>query len=124
MLLRVAMGMAATLVLSLATAGPSGAAVTVENTNDTGSGSLRETIAEAPPGETVNVPDGTYLIGGEIVFKKDLTIVGAGHVQTFLDGGGDSAVLRAGAAPITLTLRGFTIRNGHVNSGGGGVQGA
>ncbi len=38
------------------------AAITVTNTADSGPGSLRQAIADAPPGDTIVVPAGTYTL--------------------------------------------------------------
>ena len=41
---------------------PAQAAIAVVNTNDSGPGSLRQALIEAPPGETIALPAGTYTL--------------------------------------------------------------
>src|SRR6185503_17346012 len=81
------------LVLStVLLAGPLRAA-TVTNTADDGPGSLRETIASAAPGDTIDfaVNGPITLTSGELVIEKDLTILGPGSgallIQRSLDAG-------------------------------------
>jgi hypothetical protein len=56
------------------------ATITVTNTEDSGPGSLRDAIAQAAPGDTINftVTGGISLTSGSITINKDLFIVGPG----------------------------------------------
>jgi hypothetical protein len=99
---------------SLVSAGPAQAAPTVANTNDSGSGSLRQAIAEAGPGETINLPAGTYtLTSAPLNLTKSVTIAGAGSSTTTLRSGGPFRVLE-GLGPFDATIRDLTISNGNV----------
>ena len=73
------------MLLMLGTVGgqAQAATLTVINTNDSGSGSLRQAIAAAAPGDTINFslsgcPCTITLISGELVIDKSLTIQGPG----------------------------------------------
>src|SRR5437773_12479021 len=54
--------------------------ITVTSTADNGPGSLRDAIASAPPGATINfaVTGVIVLTNGELFIDKDLTIAGPG----------------------------------------------
>jgi hypothetical protein len=86
--------------------------VTVTSSADGGSGSLRDAIATAPPGATIDFAiSGTIaLASGELAIAKDLTIVGPGAQRLTLDGG--KARVLSIAAGSTVTLSGLTITNG------------
>jgi hypothetical protein len=120
----------AALLLTLAGAAEAGAAagpITVTNANDSGPGSLRQTIADAPAGATIAVPAGTYsLTSGEIAIAKSLTITGAGAPITIVRAGTPSRIFHTSGAGSTITISGLTVRDGnpqvtgtgHVNGGG------
>jgi CSLREA domain-containing protein len=82
-------------------AAPVSAATVVVNTNadlNTGSCSstcsLRDAVATANDGDTVQVPAGHYVLTlGEIAFNKNLTIAGAGARSTILDGNNAGRIL-------------------------------
>ncbi len=101
------------------------ATITVGNTNDTGSGSLRKAILDAAPGETIVVPPGTYtLTSGELVIAKSVTISGHGAGDTIIRSAGAFRVLHTSGAANTIAISGATIRDGHVVASiamGGGV---
>ena len=104
-----------TLVLCASAQG----AVTVANTNDSGPGSLRQVVAEAPPGETVNLPAGTYsLTSGPLVVNQALTISGAGISATTIRAGGIFRVIDKNAVG-GLALNDLTVRDGAVSDPGG-----
>ena len=57
------------------------ATITVANGNDSGTGSLRQAISDASPGDTINfAPTVTSisLLTGELLIDKNLTITGPG----------------------------------------------
>jgi hypothetical protein len=60
---------------------PSGASadtIAVTSLGDSGPGSLRQAIADAPDGSTIIVPAGTITLASPLAIAKDLTITGAG----------------------------------------------
>src|SRR3954452_8405809 len=60
--------------------------ITVTNTNDSGPGSLRQALADANDGDTINFAvTGTIgLTSGELVIDKSITIAGPGSDQLTL----------------------------------------
>lgn len=56
-----------------------------------------------------------------MVIGKNLTFVGAGAGQTFLDGG-DALLILQIEAGVIVTLRSLTIRNGKTTAFGGGIE--
>ena len=99
---------------------------TVTNTLDSGTGSLRATIAAAVAGDTIefSLPGsgtGTISLLSEIsLSNKHLTIDGGGGKIT-LDGRTANRIFNMTSTNNTLTLRGITIRNGNSADRGGGV---
>ena len=64
----------------------SAATITVTNNNDSGAGSLRQAIADAASGDTINFADSLNaqtitLTSGELLINKNLTITGPGANQ-------------------------------------------
>ena len=118
------------VAVAVAATGPAVAvaAPTVSNTNDSGPGSLRQAIADAAPGDTINVPGGTYtLTSGQLTIGKQLTLAGAGARSTIVSGGGNSRVFLTGNN-VGITLSGMTITGGKADvssltdcQGGGGI---
>jgi hypothetical protein len=101
-------------IAAMATTGSAQAAITVANQNDSGPGSLRQAVAEAPPGETINVPAGTYTLTSEpLVISTGLTIAGSGAGSTIIRAGEPFPVL-ATLGPNNITISGVTIRDGNV----------
>jgi hypothetical protein len=98
--------------------------VTVANTHDSGSGSLREAVDEAVDNERIRVPAGVYrLTGGQLATDKSLRITGAGARRTIIDGTNSSRILE-GQAGTTLSLSRLTLRHGNTGGGGGSDGGA
>jgi len=107
------------IVSSLLIATPvSGSTLVVSNTFDGGPGSLRDAIANAAPGDTIqaNVSGVITLAGGPLVVRTDLSIVGPGAGTLTLAGSG-SRVITIEAA--TVSISGVTISNGRGDYGGG-----
>jgi hypothetical protein len=115
----------------------------VMNTNNSGTGSLRQAITDAnnhigadtitfaaatngnpivlagAAGEDANVSGDLDILDG-----GDLTIQGNGAANTIIDGGGIDRVFHiypGGVCTNTVTLTGVTIRNGSVTGTGGGI---
>ena len=111
---------------------PGAATVTVTNTSDAGSGSLRQAILDANPSDTIvfdiptsdpgyYAPTGVYTIGltNELVIFRNLVISGVGsHVvvsNNSGEGGADFVILSSAIA----TIDSLTIANGSGDFGGG-----
>jgi hypothetical protein len=98
------------------------ATITVTNTNDSGAGSLRQAIADALNGDTIDfgVTGTITLTTGELLVDKGITIHGPGPDQLTVDGNHASGIfyvqLDGGGA---ATIAGLTITNGNANRGGG-----
>lgn len=107
------------------------AILTVSNLNDNGAGSLRNAIASASSGDTINITvTGTItLTTGELVIGKNLTITGPGLNSLTVSGNNSSRVFlilpgTPTAAGPTVTISGLTIANGLARGGNGGCGGA
>lgn len=111
-------------VCALALATSSAGAATVVNTNDSGPGSLRQAVIDAVPGETINVPAGTYAIfSGEIPVGKSLTIAGAGQAATIIRAGTDGLRLFNVAKGVAASFTGMTMRDARLTKAGGIAEG-
>jgi hypothetical protein len=98
--------------------------ITVTNTNDTGPGSLRQALAIANDGDTIDatgVSGVITLTSGTLLVTHSVTINGAGADVLAVDGNMGSRVFQTLSAE-TVTLSGFTIRNGHTGADGAGVD--
>src|SRR5215475_11254628 len=66
------------------------ATITVTNTNDSGGGSLRQALADANDGDTINfsitTPATITLTSGELMVNKSVTITGPGADQVSVNG--------------------------------------
>jgi hypothetical protein len=103
--------------------------LTVLNTNDSGAGSLRETIAIANDGDTVFFDSSLKghtitLISGQLLITKNLTISGPGANLLAISGNNVSRVF---SVTSIVTVSGVTIKNGIVVRGstddfGGGIS--
>ncbi len=96
----------------------------VQNTNDTGPGSLRETIAAASAGDTIAFASGvTGTIplsanNGPLDITRDLDIEGPG-AGTLTVSGNDATQVFYVEPGVTATIAGLTIADGHAGVGGG-----
>jgi predicted outer membrane repeat protein len=95
--------------------------ITVTNTHDSGPGSLRQALADANDGDTINFAvTGTIgLTIGELLVAKDLMISGPGAQKLAVDGHGKTRVFHV-ASGKTVTISGLTITNGNGVPGGTG----
>jgi hypothetical protein len=110
---------------TLALAGTAaGATWTVTSLDDSGPGSLRDAIASASPGDTVQfqVAGTITLTSGELYIGQNLTIAGPGAPQLAISGNHASRVFEI-ANGVTVNLSGMTIENGMspATNGGGGI---
>ena len=100
------------------------AIITVTNTNDSGPGSLRQALAIANDGDTINFAvTGTIgLISGGLLIAKNVTISGPGSNQLSIDG--HQALFVFGIFPgKTAAISGLTIRNADAGAGVWNEQG-
>ncbi len=119
---RAAAVLASAALLALALPVGARGAITVANTNDEGPGSLRQAIADAPPGETISVPAGDYVLSGaELSINKSLTLAGAGPGDTVVRSAGAFRVFHVTGPESQVTLSGMTIRDGRADGSGGGI---
>jgi hypothetical protein len=91
------------------------ATITVTNTNDSGSGSLRQALAIANDGDTINfaVTGAITLTSGGLLIAKTVTISGPGSNQLSIDG--NQALFVFGLFPDKIAaISGVSIRNGQI----------
>lgn len=130
-LTRAAVAVVAMLLAAVALAGSARAAtLTVSNANDAGTGSLRQAIADAAPGDTIDfsVTGTIVLTGGELTINKNLTIAGPGAEALTVSGNNRSRVFNV-ASGTTAEISGLTVTGGRVvgaagPSGFNGPQGS
>ena len=103
------------------------ATITVTNTNDSGAGSLRQAIADANDGDTIDfgVTGTITLTTGHLLVAKNITISGPGATNLAVNGNAASRVFYIGWYPgfnNIVTISGLTITNGRVSiEYGGGI---
>src|SRR6266481_974119 len=98
--------------------------IIVTNTNDNGSGSLLQALASANDGDTIDatgISGAIILSSGVLLVDRSVTIDGAGADMLAVDGNGASRVFQI-VSDQTVTISGFTIRNGHAGTAGGGID--
>ena len=97
---------------------------TVTNLNDSGAGTLRDTIAASAANDTIIfTTNGTItLTSGELLLGRSLTIAGPGAMNLTISGNNTYRVFEV-ASNVTVTISGLTITAGSNTSstGGGGV---
>jgi hypothetical protein len=85
---------------------------------------LREALIDANDGDTINatgISGVVTLTSGELLVDKSVTIDGAGADVLAIDGNAGSRVFQIGSGE-TVTISGLTIRNGHDDNIGGGID--
>jgi hypothetical protein len=95
----------------------------VTNTNDSGEGSLRDSLESAADGDTIlatNVSGTITLTSGELVITNNVTIIGPGPASLAVDGGGTTRVFNIGNIS-TVTISGLAITNGADTDHAGGI---
>ena len=98
--------------------------LTVTNTADSGSGSLRAEIAAASSGDTITFAPGLagrtiHLTSGELAIAMALTIQGPASGTIDVDAGGNSRVFDITSAATTVAISNLTISGGVAEDGGG-----
>ena len=94
--------------------------IVVTNTNDNGQGSLRQALADAQNGDTIDattISGVIILTSGQLLVDKSVTINGAGSDALAVDGNATSRVFQIDSSK-TGTISGLTIRNGQGGEGG------
>ena len=100
------------------------ATIAVTSTADSGAGSLRDAIATAVSGDSINVAvTGTIILTGPLTIDKSLTITGSGASALAVSGNNAAQVFVVNGG-ATVTISGLTIENGAVTGGvgGGGIS--
>ena len=118
-------GLLAALALVLGIAPRAFGTITVTTLNDSGPGSLRQAIADAAPGDTIDfaVTGTITLTSGHLAITNNLNIIGPG--QTSLTVNGNNSSRAFSVANGTVFISSLTVSNGYatdVTGGGGGVR--
>ena len=97
----------------------------VTSLSDSGSGSLRQTIASAASGDTIEFAstltgDTITLTSGSITISQNLTIDGLGASNLTVSGDNSSTVFSI-AANATVSISSLTITGGKASASGGGI---
>jgi len=96
----------------------------VTNANDSGAGSLRDTVANANAGDTITFAPGVGVIAlgsGPITIAKDLSIVSEGAAHTISGSGLSTVFVVATGATVTLADLIITSGQAQPGTGGGGI---
>jgi hypothetical protein len=95
--------------------------ITVTSLNDSDPGTLRQAIADAASGDTINFAvNGTItLTSGELSIDKSLTIQGPGANLLTISGDNTVRVFNIAVGNFNVTFSGLTIANGNSLTGGG-----
>ena len=118
----------AILVYALFCLQASAGTITVTSTADSGANTLRQALAAANDGDTIDFnltyPATIALTSGElVVFDKSITISGPGANNLAVDGNGQSGVFYVNSRDgENVTIDGLTITNGFNDYGGGIVN--
>jgi hypothetical protein len=98
--------------------------VTVSNTNDSGPGSLRQALADAASGETIDfsVTGTITLTSVELTISQNQTITGPGAGSLTIDGNNNSRIFNIDSSGATVNISGLTLINGNSTNYGGGIE--
>ena len=112
------------LISSLASALVAGN-ITVTKTTDDGPGTLRQAIASASDGQSIDfnlpAPAAIVLKSGEIAINKKISITGPGAAKLKIDASGSGRIFHI-TGTATVTISGVSIQNGRVkDENGGGI---
>jgi len=103
-----------------------GSSISVGNSNDSGSGSLRQAIANICAGGTITFTgDTTVYLASTLTIDKNMTIDGSGHSVTVSgdtggDGSGNVRVFYVNSS-LTFNLKNLAVTKGYVSGSGGGL---
>lgn len=108
------------LLLLFATISANAATRTVTSLTDSGTGSLRQVIADAASGDTIvfGVAGTITLTNGQLVVSKNLSILGADASAQIISGNHRTRVIHMNAN-VNLTLSSVTIARGLAENGAG-----
>src|SRR5205085_821444 len=100
--------------------------ILVSSSADSGNGSLRQAIADASAGDTIDFSSSLSgstigLTSGSLVINKDLTITGPGLTNLSVSGAGltSPAPIFAIDVGVTATISGLTVKGGKATHGAG-----
>jgi hypothetical protein len=116
--------LAVSAMLGFLTLPTQAATIAVTSTADSGAGSLRDAIATASSGDSINVAvTGTIILTGTLTIDKSLTITGSGASALAVSGNNAAQVFVINSGAM-VTISGLTIENGAVTGGvgGGGIS--
>jgi hypothetical protein len=118
---------AASAALAAFPASASAVTIAVSNTNDAGAGSLRQALADANPGDTIDLSgvSGTItLTSGQLDIDDAVTITGPGASTLAISGNGASRVFQMDSdlGGGTVTITGVTITGGNTTGQGAGIN--
>ena len=110
------------LLLCLLPAQPRAATNTVTTLADSGPGSLRRTIVDSAPGDTIvfAVTSGTLTVAQDLVIDRSLTIWGPGATNLSISGNHSTRILSVPGG-VSAVISGFTLRDGQSSNGVNGV---
>ncbi len=97
--------------------------LTVTNTNDSGAGSLRQALATASDGDTIDLTgiSGTItLTSFELSVSDNITIIGPGPANLTISGNNLLRVFFISTGK-TVSISGVTVSNGYTTGDGGGI---
>ncbi len=96
--------------------------VTVTSGADSGTGSLREALANVCPGGTITFDNDYHiLLDSTLAVTKNMTIDGETH-KIILDGQDTVRVMYTEWSPVTATVRNLTIQNGNATTSVGVIE--
>lgn len=97
--------------------------ITVNNTNDSGPGSLRDAISNAGPGDTIDFTAGlsgaTITLASSLTLSADVTIDGSALASQIIISGNNTVRVFAINFGANVTLNSLGISNGNSGLGGG-----
>jgi hypothetical protein len=100
-----------------------GSIITVTNLADNGAGTLRQAIADAASGDTINfaVTGTITLTNGELLLTNNLNILGPGYKALALSASNLSRLVEI-RSNVTVSISDLTFRDGHAPNGTNGTS--